>query len=177
MNRAHIDIETLSTRTNAMVLSIGIAVVNDENGLLYSNVFYPDLGSQGGRHIDPRTVQWWMGQGEQARKLAFVEQAQQRFFRGILTSMDRFFKIHTVEEVWGNGPVMDIAILESLAEDQDCRDVIPWGFRQVRDLRTLRMLAPTVKRIEPMVAHSAQHDAIAQGLWAREMIKWLKKGA
>lgn len=176
MNRMHFDLETLGTRYDSTILAIGVAVVSDTSGLLCSNVFYPCLDEQDSiQHIDHNTISWWMKQSEEARRLTFVSKEARIPFSTCLHSIGRMIDLNQVEEVWGNGPLMDIALIENMALSLDMSSMVPWNFRQVRDLRTLRMLSPDISRHEPQVAHSAQHDAIAQGLWAREMIEWLKK--
>lgn len=173
MIRMHVDLETLGTQPNSLVLAIGLAAVCDKRGLVDSTVIYPSRTDQKYRHINPDTVAWWMGQSQEAKDLTFVDMANQIPVPLALNRMKWFWADTECEEAWGNGPTMDIAILEDLA--LDFNDSVPWTFRQVRCLRTLAMLAPEVDRVKLGVAHSAQHDAIAQGLWAREMIKWLKK--
>ena len=173
MIRMHVDLETLGTQPNSLVLAIGLAAVCDERGLVDSTVIYPSRIDQQFRHISPDTVTWWMSQPQEAKDLTFVEMDNQSSVHGALDRLRWFWKDTGCEEAWGNGPTMDIAILEDLAFDFS--DSVPWTFRQVRCLRTLAMLAPEVDRIRPVVAHSAQHDAIAQGLWAKGMIQWLKR--
>ena len=173
MIRMSVDLETLGTQPNSLVLAIGLAAICDTRGLIDSKVIYPSRKEQKFRRIDPDTVDWWMGQTREAQRLAFVPEDSQLTIEAAMRSLMGFWQDRGCEEVWGHGPTMDVSILEDLAFDFELH--VPWNFRQVRCLRTLAMLAPEVQKVKPWVPHSAQHDAIAQGIWAKEMVQWLKK--
>lgn len=175
MIRMSIDLETLGTSLDSAILSIGIAVVQDDAGLIASTVIYPSVSEQHQSLVSYDTIQWWMFQEEGARAETFVSAAQRIPLLQTFKIIRDVWKFNKVQEVWGNGPLMDIALIEGMAQKYGHTDLIPWNFREVRCLRTLKMLAPDVERIKSTIPHSARHDAIAQGLWAAEMIKWLKK--
>jgi hypothetical protein len=74
MNDVMVDIETLSTRLNAVVLSIGAVAFDpysDQIGHSFSIQLDPQEQMEKGRHVDINTIKWWMGQSEEAKKESF----------------------------------------------------------------------------------------------------------
>jgi len=71
MNRPHImiDLETLSTRPNAVILSIGAVKFTFEDGMGEEFLINVDPVSciQKGLHVDQETVEWWKKQPKEAR--------------------------------------------------------------------------------------------------------------
>ena len=74
MIHAMIDLETLSTKPNAAILTIGGVKFNPYNNIEPSQGLYHriDVDSQSamGRDIDPDTVEWWGQQAEDVREEA-----------------------------------------------------------------------------------------------------------
>ncbi len=62
-----VDLETLSTKYNSYILSVGVVefdmLTGDTLGKFYSNTY----SSSGSYHIDISTVKWWMKQSQEAR--------------------------------------------------------------------------------------------------------------
>ena len=155
--RLMIDIETLSTQTNALVLSIA-AVWFGVDGTTTALDVPLDPIAQPDRHIDPDTVRWWMGQNEHARKL-------------LSTPADRYAPLPDVarvlaaavkeaDEIWANDPDFDCTILRDLFPD------IKWPFWKHRSVRTIKALAGKefLNSIPEsgFVAHNALADATKQ---------------
>lgn len=169
-----LDLETLSTRMNAAILSIGAVRFTADR--IEDYTFYRavtlDSNTSFGRHIDGATVAWWMAQDDAARSAAFADPAAVHlsaalcdfatWLRGAATA-----RTGDVEPVylWGNGANFDVSILQSAYEGADLS--VPWGFRDVRCLRTVRALAGAsyIARPEVGVAHNALDDARAQAMW------------
>ena len=63
MSNTAICVHTLGTEPDAMVVAIGVATFDTKNELS-RELFIVDLGSQPGRVIEPRSMQWWMEQPE-----------------------------------------------------------------------------------------------------------------
>lgn len=157
MRDVMIDLETLSTRPDAMIRSIG-AVAFGPNGLgaEFSAVISP-AGAMG--HMDAETVAWWLGQGDAARhplsaaytgKREHLASALQRF-RLFLHDLPVFIeKIR----VWGHGSSFDLPIIESAF--RACGHQIPWGHRAARDTRTILELA----NVRIATPEDAKHDAL-----------------
>jgi len=159
-----IDIETLSTQPNAVILSIGAVYINTE--LLISNKFYKILErkqSQANRHIDINTLEWWM-QKENIDKYPgtsiespFLSEALYHFN----VWLERVSNEHTITidsmEFWAKGTDFDFTILRNAYENSNVK--IPWAYNAIRDLRTL--LKETPKSVyDPKEKNTELHNAL-----------------
>lgn len=174
-----VDIETLSTRPNAMVLSIG-AVLFDETYVSDGSVLIT-FGSSAlkeqkrlGRDIDPDTVMWWMGQGHQARD-ALTAQGDVVGLKEGLLGFEQYLHIagHGSAKnltLWSMGSDFDLVILRTLYEDAGL--LCPFTHRQTACHRTLRHLYPhvTVEKPATFIAHNAMHDAVQQARLASKIL-------
>ena len=176
-----VDIETLSTKKNAVIVSIG-AVRFDPRATLEEpvklpNWFYSIVGvpSQQHRHIEPSTLSWWFKQNESARKA--VEEAlvcREHY----TAALDRFAEWLLVggepQAIWANSPSFDLVILRDAFENTELRGstprTCPWSFRAERDFRTLRRLFPGTGS-GACNAHNALADAAWQARTTQETYK------
>lgn len=146
-----IDLETLSTKTDAVILSIAIVCDNGRELEIHPDIDYQIKYMN--RHVDGKTLSWWFGQKEAALR-------NQADAVRLDISDASFYTLNFLKEnvvsttlVWANSPSFDCDILASFLGHK------PWMFNQERDVRTARM---AVGRTEPEVAHSALSDARAQ---------------
>lgn len=170
-----IDLETLSTASNALILSIGAArfdplgdgiVDSFHIGIDYSDCVKPFRNKF---DIDPATVRWWMSADQ-----ALARQALNELHRVDLASaVEGFHLWYGAKEqpVWGNGAAFDNVILKHLFEMLGMDP--PWDYRLDRCFRTLRKLAPAVMPVDYGTAHDALSDAIAQALHMQAIVKHL----
>lgn len=181
MKSVMVDIETLSTHSDAFVWSIGLAAFDDERVIDTMLIKLNPETSDG--HIDPATIRWWLQQSDAARAEASSGTASP--FQAYADLM-MFWQTHQPQEVWANSPSFDLVILENAirrwAEDprKGMRHAkAPWEYWQQRDFRTLAALAkeyeiPYKTEVTSAgTAHSAVEDAALQ---ARQVIfirKWL----
>jgi len=132
-----IDIETLGTRDDAIVVSIGAQLFDATTGEL-GNFFYQKLNFQDqinlGRKPTEATIQWWLEQTLEAQAV-FQEKGENT--KDVLLKFYYFCKEVPGLRAWGNGPSFDLTILETLFRTFGYED-IPWDFRRVRCLRTFR---------------------------------------
>jgi hypothetical protein len=135
-----IDIETLSTAGDALVLSIGARKFscNDVDVELYEHVLLtPEPLTQilMGRRIDRQTQEWWAGQPADVAE-HWLHPDKLVTVRGALIELMDF--IHTCSGtaplVWARGPHFDISILDSLYLAADIK--APWKYNLIRDVRT-----------------------------------------
>ena len=169
MINAMIDLETLSTRYNAAVISIGVAIFNDEK-VLDSVGWALEPKSVHGR-IDPDTVFWWMHQSDAAREYSFTGKYQ---------AATAAFELKTllakwnVREVWSKDPHFDHVILSEWWDRVGNVGVFPIDYRDPRSFRTLEAEAlragfgPDEWQQFNYVAHNPVDDAVTQ---ARAVIK------
>ena len=157
-----VDLETLSTRSDAVILSIGAVKFDLERGKIYDSGFYTsisiDSNTEAGRHISEDTLVWWMGQGDAARRV-FSE--SKVVLPAALEQFSDWIGNDDGGEVWSNGADFDIPMLAHAFSTHDM--TIPWKFYNTRCFRTYKKLpgAPACKT-PPTVAHHALHDAISQ---------------
>lgn len=178
----HVDIETLGTRADSVILSIG-ACLRDPRSYASRKAlrtFYVVIDPhQPGRHTDEATLVWW-GKPDQAEAKALLDEADKYPLRTALNEFARWLRMSVPEEgsrvMWGNGSDFDNAILAHAFSTLGLP--VPWSFWNNESLRTLKRVEArlctqlrrnTTSRVRPSVAHSAIADAEAQLLWAEAM--------
>lgn len=179
-----IDIETLSTHTNAVVIEVAAVEFNKVTGEI-GEVFHQRVKNDywfllRNRHIDPSILKWWMQQSEEARKNLIEEKETDNDIITILELLNAFIircdnpcYEKDVDErtvtVWGNGSTFDISILQNLYEDVNILP-IPWKFWAVNDVRTIVSLNPKVK--ENCKFEGTKHCAVDD---CKHQIKYLSE--
>lgn len=160
-NQVMIDIETLSTRPNAVILTIG-AVKFDPFSLqepgpgFYCRV---EIDSQD-RHVCEDTMSWWAQQNPQVQQEAFNEHDRLPLAQA-LQDLSRF--CDSQQGYWSHGVVFDMGILEDAYVSLGLRAWIPWSYTLVRDCRTVLKISSTpVERGDQ--AHNALVDCWYQAL-------------
>ena len=158
MQSIMLDIETLSTKTNATILSIAaikfneLTNVNEANNETFQVLV--DLDSQPDRDITDSTVTWWAQQDPAVQALVFAEEGRLTLTDALLALSK--FACHS-NRIWVQGPAFDIPILEHAY--QQCQLPPPWQYWQVRDSRTLLDL---VEISLPSPNHNALEDCSRQ---------------
>lgn len=165
MQDISIDIETLSTRFDAAILSIGAVAFDRNTGeigeKLYVEVDVADAIAHG--HVAGSTLEWWMQQSERARQLFGAP--GKSHLAVVLDQLSTFVTQRQGAKVWGNGATFDITILEHAYARMS--KPVPWKFWDIRDMRTIVEAATKVgldKHSVPFegTAHNAVDDAIHQ---------------
>ena len=186
MKNIMLDLETLSSDSNALVLSIGAVAFDPESSEL-GEKFYVELTDdtaeqqKRGRVVSGRTVQWWMQQDVQAR-LLFSEHPQPGVHRcdtySGLAKFSSFVAANGGYEnalIWGNGADFDNIVLGNLYEAFDKNK--PWSYSANRCYRTMKNLgtgAPK-KATREGVHHNALDDAVTQAVHLQEIFKHLRR--
>lgn len=170
-----VDIETLSTAVNAVVLSIGAVEFDPFTGKI-EREFYRELrlDMQRDRHISGDTVQWWAKQltENNADNILMNPNTRKVDPHNAVFSLGEFLKCSAygvtapVEYediiVWACDPDFDLSILSNLYESLYL--VVPWKFWKTRSVRTVRMLNEIagIEVPEQPVTHNALEDCIRQ---------------
>lgn len=173
MKNVMVDLETLSTRPNAAIVSIGAVFFDKDEGLGEEFEYALDLDYQVkelGRHIAPGTVKWWLDQTA-AAKAVF-----KRPTVGVYSALDAFINFlgqpaERIDiKVWGNGASFDNVILGDLYYAAGMEQ--PWQFWNDRCFRTLKSEARGIMP-PPFVgtAHNALADAKHQAQWAIQILR------
>ena len=169
-----IDIETLSTRPDAVIASVGACRFDPETGEIDPNTFHHRCGMddqiRAGRHISASTLRFWLDQSPEA-------QMELRGGDSLSHTLDRLALWVTKGYqggVWSNGASFDIPILEHAYATMGSMDT-PWSFRSARCYRTLKDLVGdrTVQTFINPMAHNALADAIHQAKQASAYLRAL----
>lgn len=135
-----VDIETLSLKPNAVVLSVGMTSTMASSAYSRSLDLHSQLEKS--RHVGGDEVAWHL----QEHMDMFIRDLQdcnkhfavKKFFAEFQQHFDNTVG-HNEFEVWMRDPDFDHVILQSLADDFGCQ--LPWTFRQTRSVRTIISLA------------------------------------
>jgi hypothetical protein len=176
------DLETLGVDPGCVITQIGACAFNlDTPGNRQQfNVFVdPQSCLDQGMTIKWSTIAWWLVQPEAARNAMVTKET-----RHISNALDELRKwIAAVGDpkairVWGHGATFDISLLEDAY--RRCGMPVPWFYRNVRDLRTLRALAPADLVLTAPSgtanAHVAVDDAIMQADWIIQCTAAIRQG-
>jgi exodeoxyribonuclease VIII len=159
-----IDLETMGTRADAPIVSIG-AVAFDAKGI--DREFYCTVSLhsavRSGAVIDPSTAMWWLGQDTDARAALTLNQNEAlgleeglRYFMQFVCSYG-----DNLKGVWGNGATFDNVIMHESGK----RCGVPmWEFWKDKCYRTVKGLYPEVKMDRAGTHHNALDDAKSQAL-------------
>lgn len=134
MISAMIDIETLDTKPNSVILSVGGVKFNAKQDKEPWDEFYFRLNveDQENRAISEDTIKWWSQQDPEIQENAFSDK-DRIHVSDFLKKLNKW--LVDVDEIWAHGYGFDLIILESLYRDNN--QPFPWHFGQCRDSRTL----------------------------------------
>lgn len=170
-----LDLETLSTRSDACVIQIGAVEFNVKEGT--GCEFFVNVENDYG-DIDETTVRWWLAQEDAAREALSREPIVPA--DEALEAFTQYMRECKAMYVWGNGSTFDNVILTAAYERAGLER--PWSFRGDRDMRTLMSVAngigkPVFGRAQAGVKHNALDDARYQAEVVIEAMKNIGWGA
>jgi hypothetical protein len=168
-----IDLETLDTKQDAVILSIAAVAINTEGEILGTFHEYTEDCPSNMATTSMDTILWWMTQDKEARKLQ--AEAERNPLISTLEELSTFFRNFEDQEiaVWGNGAAFDNVILRRAYERNGLK--APWSYRQDRCYRTLTKLFPHIPMPEFVgVKHDALADATNQAGHLWEILKKIK---
>lgn len=164
-----IDLETLSTRADAAIVSIGAVWFNPQTQQVGQPIhLVVDMADsiRTGGHVDGNTVAWWLALSDAARQS--ITTGKRLDMAGALVALGRFLcnvAPDSAVRVWGNGADFDMTILASAYARLNLP--LPWRYYNARCFRTLRKLHPDVQAPQFASAeHNAADDALHQALHA-----------
>ena len=166
-----IDIETLSTTPDAVVMSVGAVKFDPKATRPPTNktLWRPDIDEQTerDRHVSESTLEWWSKQPAHIQEDAFSDDHRVEVL-SFMKELNRYCV--GAEKIWCQGPQFDLLILENLYSQWGHH--YGWQFWQVMDCRTLFQLMP----IDPRKAiqqdlHSADADAYYQAIGVQQCYK------
>ncbi len=179
--RVMMDLETLATDNDAMIISIGAVFFDEQLGLgreFYSVVNQHLQVEKWGRHRDPRTEKWWSEQSE-AAKIVLTESLPEAYAPLLDQALMKFTEYlgGSPVEMWGIGADFDCVILGNAY--QACTLARPWSYSKNRCFRTLKNLGINLGAGEGtdrnnFLAHNALEDAKYQAHYAVAYLRRLK---
>ena len=167
-----IDLETLSTKPDATVLTVGAIKFDPYTDLEPHSGLYLRLNvdeqSELDRHVDQGTLEWWAKQDEKIRNEALGDEDRVQ-----LTEFVRQLNKWCVglDELWCQGPLFDYAILQNIYKQLG--HPVPWQYWQIRDSRTLFSLVPRDIKENRTGLHNALADCFFQAKKVQKVYKQL----
>lgn len=135
-----IDLETLGTHCDSVVLSIGAVCFDITNGETGEKIeLFPTVDDQfEKRKVQWSSIQWWMKQENVARN-SIADAHRSYNLKTCLESLNTFCKINLEDnfKIWGNG--FDVSLLNH-AYNQICLST-PYSYKKVMDCRTLTWIS------------------------------------
>jgi len=163
-----LDLETLSTRADARIISIGAVLFNETDGVtqrFYTVVETPDISRlleiSSVFHVAPHTLEWWSRQPDEARAVFWDPSAVP--LHEALVNFAHFIEKHSFIEtvkMWGNGASFDNAILAMAYDLMGIER--PWKHYNDRCYRTMKKQHSDVKLYRVGTHHNAVDDAESQ---------------
>lgn len=170
-NHVMIDLETLSTANNALILSIGavkFALAGTDMGPAFYVRVNMASAQRFGLHVSADTVQWWLApERDDARRDLLTANPVD-----LVDALDGFTQWLGDEEIagmWGNGAAFDNVILRSAYEAVGM--VTPWPFYKDRCYRTMKALVPEIPVERVGVYHNAVDDARTQAAHLQKIMR------
>lgn len=167
-----LDLESLGTRPDCVILTLGAVKFNpytmEEPGPgLYFRI---DVDEQTalGRNVQDDTLNWWMQQAEDVREEA-LGMDNRVSLETMYKDLNRF--LVGAGNIWAQGPVFDIAILENLYRQKGWPT--PWQFWQIRDSRTLFGVHGDPREKGKVGLHNALEDCVSQARGVQQVFNKL----
>lgn len=166
-----IDLETMSTASNAGIVQIGaVALLGSAGNHEYSQYIDPKSSEKAGLDISTETINWWSKQDADLRARVFGGTA------GLVESLEDFTEwcrdvsSNRLEKVclWSKGADFDLPILRSAYETYRTYPFVYYNHRCVRTLMAMFSEADLAKMIKygpyrtALTPHNALDDAKAQ---------------
>ena len=156
---AMIDIETLATTPEAVVLSVGGVkfdpYTNEEPHTFFDAKLDIDAQTELGRDVDQGTIEWWGKQSQEIQDIAFAEEGRVQI-NDFATSLNKW--LVGCEQIWCQGPQFDMVIIENLYKQINIHT--NWAYWQIRDSRTVfSLMAVDPRKGVQEALHSAVDDA------------------
>lgn len=171
MNNIMVDIETLSTSTDAVILSIGAVFFDIEANKLgpeYFTTLHIQDQLDRGRKISESTLRFWLDQDRAVFKQALKPPSCSDNAK-VLTQFIQFLTHHCDGDrikPWGNSNSFDLTLLESLFAWYGLKE--PWRFSDTLDLRTFKTFVGGGKKIE--VPANVKHDALIDARYQAQYV-------
>lgn len=165
IRRVMIDLETMSSESNAAIISIGAVQFGhgkhpDASVQFYEKIHPASAESNG--HVDRGTMEWWDKQDPAARTEAFSgQQTLIETLHNFHTWIKTNFGDPEQVELWSKGADFDLVVLRNAY--YAVQESYPFNFRMHRCYRTLENLMPPGLRnlaIQSAGLNALKHTAL-----------------
>jgi hypothetical protein len=164
MKQIMIDLETLGTTADAVILSIGAVKFDLATGKLDDDGFYRSVSVESNlalkRRISEDTLIWWLKQEPAAQKV--FREAKETLGTALEELQDWIDRDDY--EMWSNGADFDLPMLSHAFTQLEMQ--IPWKFWNQKCFRTFKGL-PGAKAVMPPMSGTA-HNALADAVYQAE---------
>ena len=165
MLHAMIDLETLGTSADAVILSVAAVLFDPVDATTSAEFYHTGIDiDQFDRKIDDGTLRWWLKQSEAARAQHVVQRVT---LYEVLRELRLFLK-PVDGGVWGNGADFDNALLNHAWKQTCIGDELLYPYWQTRCFRTFVSLFDPKKKHKPQ---SNDHNALND---CHNQIKWME---
>lgn len=177
-NHVMVDLETLGTKPNSLLLTIGAVRFDpwaDDSDTpverldhFYRRVSIESFEELGLDHnIDDATLEWWGKQDAEVQAEAFAEEDRHPIDEVL---RDFYHWCGGLNAIWANGSGFDLNIVEHFS--RELKRGVAWSYWQARDARTLYSLVPGLQR--PAAAkHHALWDCWSQVVGVQRVFRHL----
>ncbi len=182
-----IDIETMGSGVNSVILSVGAVRFNPfastvpypptlENYEKLDNYFYEratmNSGLAAGFEVEAQTIEkFWLANPEMFKEA--IRQPRNEI-RRLLGKLTKWYNLNSDNEpVWANGSTFDLAILNhAYSKVHHSGGRPPWRYKDELDQRTMFRIAPVEKRDNPY-PHNPLWDSWTQALSLQDSFRKL----
>jgi len=153
-----LDIETLGTNPDTIILTIGAQGFDPHSELFTEHTYYKrlDIDSQSNRTVDDDTLAWWGKQSKDAQEEAMGDGKDRISIKDALEELGKLIWKHDI--IWCNGASFDFPILDNAFIQNDL--AVPWQYWNTRDTRTVYSLVPGLPKLGNN--HNALADCVNQ---------------
>jgi hypothetical protein len=162
MAAAMIDLETLATSPDCVILTLGAVMFDPYSKIEPFNPLYLRIDADEqmamGRTWTEDTITWWGNQAPEIQEDALGEEDRV----SVTDAIDQFHKwVCHADTVWANGSIFDIMVLENLYRQLEL--VPPWQYYNIRDVRTVFNMG-VAHKMDKSNLHNALADANQQAI-------------
>jgi hypothetical protein len=167
-----IDIETLGTRPNSVILSVGAVLFDlcDKIEVMLHKKISIQSCLDAGLEVNGNTIEWWLSEPKEI--LDNLNEGYKYKLETVLNDLSSLNLHQSNWYVWSHGSNFDIVLLENAYKALN--RYAWWNYKNVRDTRTLFDLVNYDYKAKG--GHDALEDAVNQAKAVQEAYKQLKKG-
>lgn len=157
-----IDLETLGTSPDSVIVEIGAVFFDRKTGFLrkhYNVLVNAKDCEDWGLVTNEATIEWWQNKGVDT--INFYNESRASLVTAIM-GLWSFYKNNATPKtlVWVNGMDFDLAILRTAFNNLGM--FLPWEYSAGRDVRTITKLRPDLKPEQTAPKHVALNDCYYQ---------------